>query len=331
MGQRLVGQYSTLDTPNIAWSTVFGYGYYDVVDENPSIIDTKTIQVRRAPIVAWNHPTDNLNSIVGIIKPEIKIYTRESISSAWVEVDYSIIKDVNCYTGLISFKKAIVPSSRSLIKVNYSTENNNLLLREVDGFPIPLNPLLNQETIRFDKPLYIYILPNNVYRYANYNESLLNGIPVSSLAYEKIDDYSYNSGINFTYDSSIFDSTSINYNPFALTIAVIYVTNKPNSIATNFVDLRVRGGGLRGDLDNSEILDSLNNNSLTEEYDVLSYWDVYPPQGNTYNRGGYVIIQIPQEVKENFVDPKQIYDVIRNNLTAGVVFDLQDLEGNSWS
>jgi len=331
MGQRLVGQYSTLDTPNIAWSTVFGYGYYDVVDENPSIIDTKTIQVRRAPIVAWNHPTDNLNSIVGIIKPEIKVYIRESTSSSWVEVDYSIIKDINCYTGLITFKKAIVPSSRSLIKVNYSTENNNLLLREVNGTPIPLNPLLNQETIRFDKPLYIYILPNNVYRYANYNESLLNGIPVSSLAYEKIDDYSYNSGINFTYDSSIFDSTSINYNPFALTIAVIYVTNKPNSIATNFVDLRVRGGGLRGDLDNSEILDSLNNNSLTEEYDVLSYWDVYPPQGNTYNRGGYVIIQIPQEVKENFVDPKQIYDVIRNNLTAGVVFDLQDLEGNSWS
>lgn len=330
-GQRLVGQYSTLDTPNISWSTIFGYGYYDVVDETPSIIDSKNIQVRRAPILAWNHPTDNLKSVVGIVRPQIKVYTRESVSSAWVEVNYSLIKDINCYTGLVSFKKNIVPANRSLIKVSYTTENNNLLIRQVADQPVPLNPLLNKDTIKFNKPLYIYLMPNNIYRYIKYNESLLNGIPTTNQGYEKIQDYTYGNAINFTYDSSIFDKTSINYNPFALAIAIIYVTNKPNSSNINLIDLRVRGGGLKPDTNDGNLFTTMQINPIQDQNDILSYWDIYPPQGNAYNKGGYVIIQIPQEVKNNFVDPKEIYNIVRNNLTAGVAFDLQDLDGNSWS
>lgn len=330
-GQRLLAQYSTLDTPNISWSEIYGYGYYDVIDEIPILIDTRTIQIRRAPILSWNHPTDNLNSIVGIIKPEIKIYTREFTTDSWEEVQYSQIKDIDCNTGVVTFRSSLVPSSRSLIKVSYTTQNNNLLVREVNGQPVPLNPLLNNTEINFNKPLYIYLLPNNVYRYTNYNESLLNGQPTRISGYEKIGNYQYNSCINFTYDSSIFDNTSINYDPFALAISVIYVTNKPNTGDTTFTDLRVRGGGLRWGFENSNLLDAINDTSLGEEYDLLSYWDVYPPQGNAYSKGGYVIVKIPENVKNNFVDAKEIYNIIRNNLTAGVVFDLQDLEGNSWS
>jgi hypothetical protein len=46
--------------------------------------------------------------------------------------------------------------------------------------------------------------------------------------------------------------------------------------------------------------------------------------------GGYVIIQIPQEVISNFNSRDEIYSIVRNNLTAGVSFDIQDVQGNDW-
>ena len=47
--------------------------------------------------------------------------------------------------------------------------------------------------------------------------------------------------------------------------------------------------------------------------------------------GGYVIIRVPENVKQNFTSPQEIYNIIRNNLTAGIVFDLQNMEGEDWS
>jgi hypothetical protein len=46
--------------------------------------------------------------------------------------------------------------------------------------------------------------------------------------------------------------------------------------------------------------------------------------------GGYVIIQIPQEVMSNFNSRDEVYNIVRNNLTAGVSFDIQDVDGNDW-
>ena len=65
--------------------------------------------------------------------------------------------------------------------------------------------------------------------------------------------------------------------------------------------------------------------------EVLSFWDVYSPSGKAYNKGGYVIIRIPKEVKDYFVDQKEIYNIISNNLTAGIAYELQDMDGNSWN
>ena len=50
-----------------------------------------------------------------------------------------------------------------------------------------------------------------------------------------------------------------------------------------------------------------------------------------YARGGYVVIRMPESVKDNFVDETEIYNIIKNNLTAGIVVELQDRNGNPWS
>jgi len=64
---------------------------------------------------------------------------------------------------------------------------------------------------------------------------------------------------------------------------------------------------------------------------ILSHWDVYPPEGAAYTKGGYVVIRIPEEVKNNFIDPEEIYQIIESNLTAGVAYELQNMNGEPWS
>ena len=49
-----------------------------------------------------------------------------------------------------------------------------------------------------------------------------------------------------------------------------------------------------------------------------------------YPRGGYVMVKIPSIVKKNFINPQEVYDIVRDNLTAGVVFDLYDTDGKDW-
>jgi hypothetical protein len=104
---------------------------------------------------------------------------------------------------------------------------------------------------------------------------------------------------------------------------MIYVTNNPYNKIPALTDIRVRGGGI----DDSQPITKL----MDMHFRVTSHWDVYPPSGKAYAKGGYVIIRIPSSVNDHFLDKSEIHKIIRNNLTAGVVYDLQDLDGNSWS
>ena len=52
--------------------------------------------------------------------------------------------------------------------------------------------------------------------------------------------------------------------------------------------------------------------------------------GEAYPKGGYVVVKIPKLVKKNFTNPDEVYTIVRNNITAGVVFELQDMEGKDW-
>lgn len=316
--QNLRAYYTTLDQIPVNWSSILGTGYYDISDESPVLVDDRTIQLRRVPLATINYQTNYKSSRVGILKQPISIYIRDSELSDWNLVKEELIKDIDCVSGKITFKSRIVPNRRNLIKVNYSTIDKSNLVKQINGNPIPLNPLLNSESIDFDEPLYIYISPKVIYKYS-FDTGGQIGVPT----FQMIQEYNCESVVNFTYDSSMFDNRSSNYDPFALLIAIIYVNNNPYRQQPNLADVRVRGGGVVNEIASSELINGIPN--------ILSYWDVYPPSGEAYPKGGYVIIRIPEEVKDNFIDENEIYNIISNNLTAGIVYDLQDIYGNNWT
>jgi len=313
VGQQLYCNYDISEDIDTTWSDIYGYGHYDVYNENPVLINEKRIRLRRTPLLVWNHPTTNEGSIVGGMKPVLKIYTKQSVDSEWTEVPYQDVRDVNSFTGVIDFKTRIVPSDPSLIKVDYTTKDKQIYFRQVNGNQIPLNPVLSSDYVSFIDPLYIYILPAQVWKSSNSNDTV---------SYELVEDYEYTTSVNFTYDSRIFDKTSHLYNPFALKIAIIYTLRNPNNTPAAIEDTRSRGGG---------VVDGYLNNEKFENIAGLdSAWDVQPPSGHAYPNGGYVVIRIPQEVRNHFTRNYEIYRIISNNLTAGVVYDLQDMEGNPW-
>jgi peptidoglycan hydrolase-like protein with peptidoglycan-binding domain len=321
LGQDLFALYTTESELMSSWSKIYGTGFYDVIDETPVILDERSIRLRRVPLMNVWYPTDNFDNTAGIIRQEINIYTKASVASPWVEVSKYNIKDIDSESGIVQFRTAIVPSNSSLIKVSYVSASKYNLVKQVGGTPIPLNPLLNSESINFDQPLYIYLMPKVIYKKDTANSGS-NNFSMSSNKI-RVSEYSFSSVLNFTYDDKIFDSRSSKFDPFALPIAIVYVTNNPYFQTPDLTDVRLRGGGVVVDHSNSQLQDSISG--------VLSHWDVYPPSGEAYTKGGYVIIRIPKEVKDHFLDEKEIYRIISNNLTAGIAYELQDMDGNSWN
>lgn len=313
LNNTLFATYDTSSGIAANWSDIFGKGFYDIKNEKPIIISDKQIQIRQAPFLVWPEPSNYPPSQIKIFKPQLNIYTRASKNNEWVEVPFSKIRDYNANTGMIEFTERLVPSNESLIKVNYVRKSSDLILYNINGNPIPLNPFLNSQEIELNKGLYVYTMPLKIDK-----QSSLSGgftlVPVT--------EYQNESVINYTYDSKIFDSSSIKYNPFALLIGIVYFINNPKRKKTNLSDTRLRGGGLKSNIELLEIQEV--------HKDAIHNWDMYPVHGTSYPRGGFVIIKIPEEVKNNFNSVLEIYEIIRSNLTAGVSFEIQNLEGEPW-
>ena len=314
-GQQLIGIYSTSSLSENNSAKIYGRNNLDVYNEAPIILDDKTIKLRRTPILAWNHPTNYDSSIFGIVKPVIKIEKRDSVNSSWQEVPYSEIRDVNCQSGVISFTRRIVPGEAALIRVSYTISSKNAFVKRVGSNPVPLNPVLDQDSISFNQPLFVYLMPKELYSHS--------ASGTSAGVRQRVQEYSHTSVVNYTYDSDLFNKNSSKYEPLALLLAAVYVSDKPENIPPDTMDIRLRGGGVVQDVDVNRLI-----NDIPE---VLYNWDVYSADMEAYARGGYVIIRMPESVKENFVDETEIYNIIKNNLTAGIVFELQDMNGNPWS
>lgn len=319
--QTLEAKYDTNNLDGVAWSKVFGRNYYDVINEKPIINSPRSITLRRTPVVTVHNASNNLVTYSGQFRQIVKIYTRTTVNSPWVEVPYSKIKDINCKTGLIEFDSSIISSNENLTKVDYTIEYSSIGVIGVNGIEIPTNPFLNKDSIKINKPLYIYLKPKQILKYSSIETSEISIQPVVKIP---VEEYVPESIVNFTYNNNIFNKNDISaYDPFALLIGVIYVTNSFNNDNFNFNDLRSKGGGIASNITTNQAISSISQS--------VSYWDVYPALGEAYPKAGYVIIRIPSLVKKNFVNPDEVYEIIRRNLTAGVVFELQDMNGNDWS
>ena len=322
-GQTLTAIYDTSTISSIAWSKIFGRGYYDIVGEKPVYNSSRSITLRQTPVhVVKTYPSE-LTRKNSPLKPQVKVYTRENINESWTLVPYSSIRDINCKTGVIEFKTPIVPNNENLIKVDYTIRQKNVNVKQSNGSPIPTNPFLNSNEIKINKPLYIYLMPKSIYKTAARDGS--NGeIVAQDMKKVVVDDYTAGSLVNYTYNNNIFNKLDpVSYNPFALLIGIIYVINTNDDDNFTFSDLRVKGGGVSANLDTNKVIDTIS--------EAVSFWDVYPPMAEAYPKGGYVMVKIPASVKKNFINPEEVYDIVKANLTAGVVFDLFDMDGNDWS
>jgi hypothetical protein len=240
----------------------------------------------------------------------VSVYTRLDEDSAWQLVPKNKIQDINCKTGLIKFTDPLISSDENLTKVSYTIKMNNIMFKHSNGVPIPTNPFLNRDQIRINKPLYIYLLPKEVYQ-------------ESSAGLEIVEEYSSESIVNFTYDNNIFNKVDVfNYNPYALLIGIVYTVNNFRDEDFTFTDLRTKGGGVSANFDTNQIISDIKES--------VSYWDVYPPLSEAYPKGGYVIIKVPTSIKRNFTNPDEVYRIVKDNITAGVVFELQDMDGKDW-
>ena len=162
---------------------------------------------------------------------------------------------------------------------------------------------------QIDKPIYIYILPTQI-EYSVDNAYLVDA------------NYSVNNIVNWTDKYDIFNISTSEYNPIALHIGTINVINSYSLENVSFLDLRVKGGGISGAKDPAALIKGDQN--------ILSFSDIYCGKGYVYPNGGYVIVRIPKEVKDHFTSEEELYSIVRSNLTAGVSFDIQDMDGNDW-
>lgn len=311
-GNKLRCLYDTTKMNNNV-SNIFGTGYYDVVGENPIIVSDNQVRVRHGSFCVYQNQINKLGfnkklTDANPIIPAVSIRIRDSKDSNWRQIDKNEILSFDKNIGTIIFKKEIVPSNPQNIEVTYTVKNINYLIRHINGSEIPLNPF-NSNINSFKKPIYIYTLPT-------YVEYMENGFFIEE------SEYTNQQPIYWTYDSGIFDSSKDTYNPLALMLATVNVINKYSFDNIRFTDLRVKGGGISG---------VVNPTTLAESNkDILSFADVISNRGYVYPNGGYVIVRLPKEVKDYFTSEEDLYSIIRSNLTAGVSFDVQDLEGNDW-
>ena len=292
-------------------SSIFGTGYYDIYDEHPIYVSDNEILLRYGSVHCTQEQVD-------ILLPNTEEWTDASptvpwlfvkiknTKGDWIDVPRKKIKSFDKNSGLITFTEEIVPFNMNDMKVNYTIKNSNAMLHQINGQSLGLNPFLALEN---NKPIFIYLTPVKI-------EEYLNG------SFIEVQTYTNRDAINFTNDSTMFDQRSNKYDPLALHIATISVNNFYSFENVNVEDMRVKGGGLKH---------STNIQTTFEEsYEVASYADLYTGKGYAHANGGYVIIKLPKEVINNFSSKDEVYNIIRNNLTAGVSFDIQDVEGNDW-
>lgn len=317
------------DTTSIKapFSELFGTGYYDIWEENPIIVSSNEIELRHGSFLVVQEQVnkegvDTLYTDASQIVPWFDVEIKDS-SGQWQKINTNLISGYDKHTGRISFSREIVPSNEKNIRVNYTVKNPNLMMYHINGKEIPLNPYVNmsgnlydsfevkkQSSLEQSKPIHFYIVPSLV-------EQLIDG------EYVRIADYvAPASVVNYTTNYDIFTQRSINYDPFAIYLGSAVINNTFNIDNVQILDLRVKGGGVS---QSAQIEKEIENNT-----NILSFNDIKAGRGKLYPNGGYVIVRIPEEVKNNFRSIDEIYSIVRSNLTAGVAFDIQDMNGKDW-
>lgn len=287
------------------WSTIYGPPFIDVKGEAPIIMDDDLIKVRQTPLhvqkepTQWSLPSDP-------VRPCFTVFVRDTIDDPWTELTLGDIKDYNVSNGEIFLKTPLKSLDNNLVKVDYVSERHTYYFKgnKKDGH-IDLNPNHQYSSDFLGKAIYIYLVPQYVL-----DES-------GNLIADSVTDRC----IRFTTDVSIFNSLQPDFNPLIVQIGIVYITTAVDIDKLALIDTRSRGGGIEAKYTLAEasrlLGESVNN------------WDINYANGLAYQRGGYIIIRLPKELKDYFTET-DIRSVIDRNITSGVWYDIEDSEGNSW-
>jgi hypothetical protein len=309
-GATLEAHYEIAETDRTAWSTIHGRPFRDIKDENPIVEDDRTIKVKQAPIHAVNAPTQN-PGLADPLRPVFTVYKRDGLGDAWEELDLTDIEDYNLSTGTIQLREPLASLDPEFVKVSYTTDRPVYYYKGTQDDPLILNPYLTESYSLLERPIYIGLSPRFV-------KNVTPGVDVGTVIPESVK----TSTLSWTTDiSSKLDPSSPDYDPFYVQLGIVYVSPAANLDRLAIVDSRRRGGGLS----NTAKLEEVQKAIAESKY----YWDVSYGAGLPYQAAGYVIVRLPAGLKDYFTK-EEITAIIEKNITVGVQFKIEDLDGGEW-
>lgn len=304
--QRGVTAYYDIPEANLGgWSTRFGPPNFDVYQEQPIILDDNLIQVRQPPILMVRLPT-LYPSLADPVRPIFTVFKKNTPTDEWRALAWSDIRDYNASTGEIYLTTPMQYNDPSLFTVDYTTARRHYYFKGMPGKVLDLNPYPGYSRQYIGQPIYMYIVPEFV-------EDSSGNLIAASVKTRTI---------NFTLSPSIFDPTKPEFDPLAIELGVVYMSTATDINQLVIMDTRRRGGGARDAFQSSQL--------ATLEPESTTYWDINYGAGSSYQKGGFVVIRLPAELKDTFTE-SQIAEAVERNITAGVKYKLEDLQGNSWS
>lgn len=303
-GTQVRAFYGIPESENEAHSTLHGPPYVDVKGEEPLILDDDLIQVRQTPIHMVREPTAS-PSLADPVRPIFTVYTRETRAEPWVQLGWPAIKDWDVSEGMIWLKNPLRSNDPSLVKVDYTTTRRHYYFKKFENQLINLNMYPGHSRTLQDKALYIYLVPE--YVKDEHDNTIPNSVNTKTL--------------RLTTNPSIFDPMQPEYDPLIVQLGVVYTSTALDPSTLAIMDTRRRGGGLSHNANLEEVVRIVKEAS--------TYWDVSYHAGTSYQKGGYVVIRLPEELKTAFTK-KELKEVIDRNITAGVGYKIEDLAGQEW-
>ena len=304
-GETITGYYNVVEAFSGIWSDIYGRPYIDIKDETPLIIDDNVIKLRQAPILMVQEPTGSIFSLADPWRPVMTIQKRQTINNEWEILTMADIADFHAHSGTVTLKEDLYSNDPNLVRATYTTLRSTYQFKTDGTQRVNLNPYINENPSWLNQPLYVYILPEFC--------TTSDGNVIDSSVRTRT--------VYITETNTIFDPLQSDYNPLAVMLGVVYITNSFNTDDLVLLDTRRRGGGMSVGLNDDEIVRVVQEAS--------SYWDVNYNQAGSYQKGGFVIIRLPADLK-NDLNEGQIRAAIERNITAGVSYQIEDLEGNLW-
>lgn len=286
------------------YSKKFGPPNMDVINEEPMILDDDLIQVRQAPILLAKYPTIYPNES-DPVRPVFVVSKREDRDSPWEEIPFSQIRDYNVATGEIFLRQRLQSNDSSLLRVDYTTTSGYYAFKRDEDLLLNLNAYSGHTRDLIGEAIYVYIVPHYV------KDDSGRVIPESL----------QQKTLRVTLDPGVFDPMRPEYDPLAIQLGVVYISTALDISRLGILDTRRRGGGVADSANVKEITRLVN--------DASTYWDVGYATGSSYQKSGYIVIRLPDQLREEFSE-NEIVDVVKRNIGAGVGFKLETLQGEDW-